>query len=690
METALKQANAWEFVKNLDNGLDTYLGEGGAQISGGQKQRIAIARAILRNCRILLLDEATSALDRKNEREIQETLDKISVGRTTIIIAHRLSTIINAHKIYVIDNGRVIEEGNHDTLFAKKGKYYQLENAQMLIEKENKPEEPEEDPDLPILAKAPSSKEPSKAPSKGPSKIASSVVKNQASGEKKDSELAKREVPKKISFGKAFSRTFSQYAKGQKFIFFISIITSMGQGICGPMNSVILSNFLSILLKPDSYSDYLWSTGFLAIMYIVLGFSAFLFTTFQRWTFGILGENITTKIREDVYRRFLTMPIAWHEDPTHASGILATGLAKDAEQLSQVISNVLGYLLQAIASLAAGIVIGLVGSWKLTLIAIGSVPLFVIVSRSHAYFARKREIEKEELTASSRIVIEGIANSRTISSLGAENYFINKYEKVLKTAGLIGRKYASIQGILIGLNQLIIYMFLGLLQALGGYFVQEEGLSPGDIFLSLYAILFAVMEIGNSMNFLPDIGKALSAASSLFGYLDSQSNLDINKQEGKLKGEFRGKIEFKKVSFKYPSREKEIFKNLNLTIEAGQKIALVGSSGCGKSTILQLLMRYYDVDGGEILLDGKNIKDYDLKYLRGLFGLVSQEPVLFDGTIEYNIKYCKEDATEEEMRSAAEKANALKFIETNDFETKDKDDEKLGKGFNRVVGAKGS
>lgn len=141
MIQALKQANAWEFVKDLEKQLDTYVGNAGSQISGGQKQRICIARAILKNPQILLLDEATSALDRKNEAMIQKTLDEISKGRTTIVIAHRLTTVKNSDRIIVLDQGQLVEEGTYDQLINARGKFEALAKNQIQKEAEDQKED---------------------------------------------------------------------------------------------------------------------------------------------------------------------------------------------------------------------------------------------------------------------------------------------------------------------------------------------------------------------------------------------------------------------------------------------------------------------------------------------------------------------------------------------------------------------
>ena len=151
--------------------------------------------------------------------------------------------------------------------------------------------------------------------------------------------------------------------------------------------------------------------------------------------------------------------------------------------------------------------------------------------------------------------------------------------------------------------------------------------------------MFGALGAGNATNALPEAGSAKQAAIELFKLIDMKSEIDIKDEEGKITKEIVGNIEFRNVSFKYPTRAQYILKNLNLKINASNKIALVGPSGCGKSTVIQLIQRFYDATSGEIFLDGVDIRKYNLKHLRQSLGIVSQEPVLFNGTIEENIKY---------------------------------------------------
>jgi ATP-binding cassette subfamily B (MDR/TAP) protein 1 len=283
---------------------------------------------------------------------------------------------------------------------------------------------------------------------------------------------------------------------------------------------------------------------------------------------------------------------------------------------------------------------------------------------------------------------------RTVASFAREDTLAETYNRKLadplKRAGekgnLCGLAYGFTNFAMLGQNALLFY--------LGAIFIVHNGVDVKMMFQAFFGALFGAVGSTQIAAFAPDIGSAVNAASSIFKILDHKPTIDIDDPRQNVRTPIVGNIEFKNVTFKYPTRPKTIFRDFNFKINAGNKVAMVGPSGCGKSTIIGLLLRFYDVDRGEVLVDGIPIKNYDLRHLRKCLGIVSQEPTLFNGTIEYNLKYANPAASEAEMRKACEQANALKFIEANQFEdNKPKDGNfaiDFGTGFKRMVGSKGS
>eukprot|EP00825_Cyclidium_porcatum_P028075 TRINITY_DN3042_c0_g1_i5.p1 TRINITY_DN3042_c0_g1~~TRINITY_DN3042_c0_g1_i5.p1 ORF type:complete len:263 (+),score=65.63 TRINITY_DN3042_c0_g1_i5:77-865(+) len=205
----------------------------------------------------------------------------------------------------------------------------------------------------------------------------------------------------------------------------------------------------------------------------------------------------------------------------------------------------------------------------------------------------------------------------------------------------------------------------------GAIFQRDYGSTPKGMFVSIFAIMMAAMGAGQSNQFMGDVGTAQNSALNIFEILDCKDEYQLNNEicKNQLKeGKLTGNIEFRNVTFKYPSRDEMVLKGISFTIKAGQKVAFCGPSGCGKSTIMQLIQRFYDIQSGEIFVDGKNIFEYDIKFLRSQYGVVSQEPVLFNGTIQENIQYNGQNIKFEDIKLAAQRANALGFIEKNDFQ----------------------
>ena len=690
---ALKKANAYDFVQGLPDKLDTFVGNSGTQLSGGQKQRLAIARAILKDPKILLLDEATSALDRKNEVEIQKTLDEISEGRTTIVIAHRLTTIINADHIIVFDQGKVVEEGRHAELIANQGKYYALQHLQLQSDENKKNESGSNEDDLPPEID-PITKQPSKHHNSARKASASADVHIEVKTGTQKVEEVKDDKAKKGKEKKppVFGRLFKYNQKDIPLTVFGVCIAALN-GCVFPSLAIVLSEMLEVFALPDA-PDFKSRANLLSLMFLVLAIVSMVLNSIQMSVFSIVAENLSRKIRAEIFTKYIKNPIAWFDLPENSPGALGSKLAKDASLINSLTSSVIGLNIQAVSSFIAGMIIAFIASWQLTLISLAVSPLMVIAGMMQAKFSQGFSASTDDAyKESATFVSEAVCNMRTVASFGKEDQVLGNYALKLEKPLKMAFKKGNYSGLSFAFSQFVNFGIYALVFYVGALFITnpDSGVDFQGMLQSIFGIMFAAMGAGNAMQFAPDVGAATNAAIDIFKILDSVPAIDIDDPKQTVRTPVVGNIEFKNVWFKYPSREKQILKGLNLKINASTKVALVGPSGCGKSTVLALLQRFYDVDQGEILIDGVNIKDYDLRHLRNYFGVVSQEPVLFNGTIEYNIKYAKEDATDAEMRSVAERANALGFIESNEFDVANHDEKgQQGTGFQRKVGPKGS
>jgi len=212
----------------------------------------------------------------------------------------------------------------------------------------------------------------------------------------------------------------------------------------------------------------------------------------------------------------------------------------------------------------------------------------------------------------------------------------------------------------------------------GGTLIRSGEMEPGNVLTVFFSIVIGAMGIGQAAQVLPDIIKAKAAASLIFSVIDREPIIAYD-SEGKIPKKIKGNVTFKNINFSFPSRsDVQVLHDININIKAGQKVALVGPSGSGKSTIIQLIERFYDPSSGSVELDGKDIRDLDLKWFRSNIGLVSQEPILFSGTISENIRFGIDDCEEEDVIAAAKAANAYKFIM------------KQPQGFDTLVGEKGT
>ncbi|KAB2052538.1 hypothetical protein ES319_A12G128000v1 [Gossypium barbadense] len=687
IQAAAELANAAKFIDKLPQGLDTMVGEHGTQLSGGQKQRVAIARAILKDPRILLLDEATSALDAESERVVQEALDRIMGNRTTVIVAHRLSTVRNADTIAVIHRGKMVEKGSHSELLKDpEGAYSQL----IRLQEVNK--ESEQVADLsevtPESFRQSSLRRSMKRSISRGSSIGNSShhsfsvsfglptgmnVNDSATVDTEDPSKQPLKQPLEVPI-----RRLAYLNKPEIPVLLLGTIAAVANGVILPIYGLLLSHVIETFFKPPD--ELKKDTRFWALIFMALGLASLLASPARTYFFSIAGCKLIQKIRLMCFSKVVHMEVGWFDEPDNSSGSIGARLSVDAASIRGLVGDALAQMVSNLASAIAGLVIAFVASWQLALIMLGLVPLIGFTGYFQANFMKGFSADAKMMYEdASQVANDAVGSIRTVASFCAEEKMMQLYSKKCEGPLQTGIKQGLISGSGFGLSFFLMFAVYATNFYAGAQLVKHGHVTFSDVFQVFFGLTMATIGITQSSSFAPDSSKAKSAAASIFAIIDRESKIDPSDESGTTLENVKGDIELHHVSFKYPLRpDIQIFRDLSLSIHAGKTVALVGESGSGKSTVISLLQRFYDPDSGHITLDGVEIQNLQLKWLRQQIGLVSQEPVLFNETIRANIAYGKGgNATEAEILAASELANALKFISS------------LQQGYDTVVGERG-
>lgn len=396
-------------------------------------------------------------------------------------------------------------------------------------------------------------------------------------------------------------------------------------------------------------------------LFLLFGAQA-LFSFFRVVIFTNVTENALRDIRRDAFSRLIYMPMDFFN--RNKVGELTSRLASDITQIQETLRTTIAEFFRQIIIVIGGIIFLSLLSWKLALIMLATVPVMAIFAVFFGRFIRKLSKTAQDETAKSTVVTEesltGISNVKAFTN---ELFAIRKYAQSIEEIRKLNVKSGLWRGLFTSF--IILCLFGAIVFIIWQGLLMTQGKNPELSSESFFTFIFLTIMMGTSVGSLPElyasIQKAIGSTENLMNIIQNESEKEL--MTGKQTPQITGAVRFEQVGFHYPQRpDVEVLKSISLEAKPNETIALVGSSGAGKSTIASLLLRYFDINSGEIYFDGVRNTEIDIQHLRASMAIVPQEVILFGGTIRENIAYGKPDATQEEIELAAKQANALDFI----------------------------
>ena len=423
-----------------------------------------------------------------------------------------------------------------------------------------------------------------------------------------------------------------------RILLFFCILISLMSGVIAPVFGTFLCKIAYALLNYDT-EDLAGITQKNSLILVLIALGGLLLHAIQFALWDTLSQKMENNLRIKAFNKMLRMHLAWHEEPENCPSNLCAMLGIETLNVSKAINFVGGLIVQAFSSIVTAIVVGFILTWQIAVLSFLVGPMILLVIYVQTKVGRLLLTKSNEKKLASRLATDVVKNISTLLTLNSDDVK-KKYNNLITTVQRRSTKIGFIQAFLLGTNVLLVASYFAAIFYFGSALSATENLGSENVFSALFPIIFSVFNVFAMLSLSGDIRNGILSTKNLCQYLDMKSKIDIDDPTQKYKMPIKGDIELRNVSFSYPGTKSntKVFENLNFKIEAGRKIALIGPNGSGKSTIFKLLLRHYDVDSGEILIDGVNIKKYDLRHLRRGLGLVEQKPKLFYGTVQFNIK----------------------------------------------------
>ncbi|KAK7432493.1 hypothetical protein QQZ08_001058 [Neonectria magnoliae] len=658
VQDAAKMAFAHEFITQLPDGYGTQIGQRGGLLSGGQKQRVAIARSVVSHPKVLLLDEATSALDPHAEGIVQQALDKASEGRTTIVIAHKLATIRKADNIIVMSKGCIIEQGTHDSLLNHHGVYSRLVKIQNLtVSPEPSTSETEADDattevvDLDVT--------------KTITRYATEVQEHMNIQKERDN----YENHEQAGFVSVVFRLVRETPELGWSYLFVLLGCFGGSGLL-PGQAILLANVMDVFTMTGAAMRD--RGNFFASMFIVMAAGALVSYFLLGYATNVVAQYLSHKLRRQSLFHMLRQDLQFFDRTENNTGALVSRIDANPQAILELMGFNIGLIIVAVLNVTVCSILAIAHTWKLGLVVVcAGLPPLVGCGYLKIRFDAKldRETSKRYSTSAS-IASEAVNAIRTVSSLAIEEAVLTKYVDELEHAVSGSTKDLLSIMIWFAFTQSIEYWFMAL-----GFWYGCRLLSFGEItmynfFVAFLGVFFSGQTSGQLFQFSTSMTKGLNAANYIFWLSELQPTVQETAQNRDNGPKSGGPITFDHVRFSYPLRpHAHVLRGVDLHVKPGQFVALVGASGCGKSTMIAMLERFYDPSSGTINIDSSALPNLSPRLYRAMVGLVQQEPTLFQGSIRENIALGIDNpATEQtsvsddQIESALRAANAWDFV----------------------------
>lgn len=448
----------------------------------------------------------------------------------------------------------------------------------------------------------------------------------------------------------------------RKWIFIVALFFAFVCGAAPMVMNVLMGDLATIITTTTDFVDAVVTLIIRMVIYIVC-FTVLMLI--QHTVAGYSNPFFISDIRKHVYKKLMELDVSYF-DKTE-TGVLITRLTNDCAVLNEVYITKFIMAFQNGTQAVAGIILAFVLTWRVTLAVFITYPLCGFV-----YWYGQTKItnlwkEYNQSTANAGTKAEQVINAfRTVKSFDNETYEAELYRKSLNQIMDVFNKGSKIQGLEDGTIHMIIHAMIIAFQYFSCWIIVRRpqwGMKNGDLMALMMSLIFSALGISNTLALVEDFDRAQVSAAKILQILNHP--IKINQREGEEPNKHvTGKVEFRNVSFKYDGREEYAVKDLSFVVNPGETVALIGESGCGKSTTLQLLQRFYEIESGEILVDDVNITKWSPKYLRQQISIVPQGPVLFSMSIRDNIRYAVPDASDKDVAKAAQTGNAHPFIMT--------------------------